>query len=288
MEQALSNLPLPQCPAVLNQVDKEFLLFYFLNKAIGTCNACQAVILHTFYRSFLGRNPSLQLTPAHLWNPADRVLGHRLCAKEFKAQIQVALGERLIWRYTYPADFENMWEQKWLPLFTQEAAGGEWMTKVWHACAGSYTILDLERGRKYTGSHASFEDMHMRRLLAGSQPHLGDACKCREKNWRMETPEGRPPRGPAAEAHHGVLFAYTNPLIRDAYRKFLVDHPVRLNGVQIILPLARVWNLPSFQEVLSNVAQAAPSEREERLKMLQNVIEKNQAGLAMLELSRGC
>ncbi|KAH6842275.1 hypothetical protein B0I37DRAFT_195061 [Chaetomium sp. MPI-CAGE-AT-0009] len=292
---------MPSFPVSLHQADCEFILLghHLRRPKNGICHKCQSSILDTFYVLSAENNTGLQLFPTQL-------SGKRY-SPEIRQRLDHARINILSWQVKNRAAFDDLLHNNWLAMFesakaridntTQQqqrpanpkfptpinaaaAATEEWLTKLWHACAGRYSAADLARGRPYTGWRG-FEGMHLRRLVAGQRPYHGVKCECSADGgawnrlpgsdadrtglpalgWLPASADclgGLPSQswltGPAP--HAGVLMRYTDRAICDAYARLCGELAARGDGAKV-MALARMWDQPGFRERLVLMVQRA-------------------------------
>jgi hypothetical protein len=232
-------------PPTLTRADREFILLAHEVGHSKICRPCQRSILTTFCELSNYHNTGLQLT-------TDQVLKIDLYPAAVRQLAQAVLDEQLTWVLNDPDRYTHLLHNEWLDLFTRgspttsRATDEKWLTKLWFATAGQYTVSDLARGRAYADARdpAAFEEMHLRRLQAGARPLHGAACRCPEArgDWGL-TPAER-----VAEGHHPVLMRYTDHAIKEVYRRFLeARQPAGAGGLGRP-PLAVVWRERGMQE----------------------------------------
>lgn len=256
-----SILTAPQV-AQLNRDDKEYVfLCHVVRKSPALCDLCKTSIMEAAF-GLLARRPNNKLNIA----PKPMVEFQRLPGKTQKQFEQAAL-EQAEEFLDDPGKFEALWKSKWLPMFEaavrQWPAMEEWLTKLWLACFGKYTLLDLARGRMFSGRGLDcFENMHLRRLTVQRRPYHIE-CKCSDIDW--EFPDPGIPRAasdsPCLDAHHAVLAKFVDHRILRAHDEFN-ERPVPPFATRPpILPLAQIWDDAEFQAVLEPLKRVAKRER---------------------------
>ncbi|KXX81449.1 hypothetical protein MMYC01_202665 [Madurella mycetomatis] len=209
--------------------------------------------------------------------------------EETRKQIQLVAFEDIAEYLENPAEFEMLWKQRWLPMFeaaiTQSPAMEEWLTKLWLAYAGRYTLTDLEFGRMYSGSDLGcFENMHLRRLVAGSNPYHRGRCECVDKGWRFHDPGvPRATEDPLTDGHHDLLTRYTDPRIVHVYLAFY-SGPDALGTRGPKRALVEIWRDAEFQAMLGPLKQVARTKRMQLAQEYRNKAWDIKAALLNLEL----
>ncbi|GAB1319733.1 hypothetical protein MFIFM68171_09943 [Madurella fahalii] len=232
----------------------------------------------------LHRGTQLQLTPQAMIEPEQ-------LPEDTQKRIQLATFEDLARTLESPEEFEMLWKQRWLPMFKADIDQGtpgmeEWMTKLWLACTGRYTLTDFYRGRMYSGPDLDcFENMHLRRLLVGSTPFHGERCECVDKGWRPIDPGvPRAIEDPLTDGHHGVLTEYTDQQIVDVLFAFYdVRDPLGHRGLR--RPLAETMPNWGFRALLEPLRQTEPMARMRKAHEYRDKAWNIKAALLNLEIS---
>jgi hypothetical protein len=154
----------------------------------------------------------------------------------------------------------------------------EWMTKLWFACAGMYTARDVELQRELVGLDMyNFESTHVHRIFVGSEPFLGDACVCVDRNWLgREQDEDE-------EKRHEVLESYIDPHILRVHDSGCdSEDPLPLAPT---LTIFQAWESPQFRDMLkAALGKAGRDEAEQAVKTLQSKL--NEFEVILLRLDR--
>lgn len=281
-EETTPILTAPQA-AQLTGADRELVLARFLVWGAALCAPCkESTITAMFTLLSLHRGNQLRLAPRALIELEE-------LPERTRKQIELAAFEDIAVYLENPAEFEKLWKQRWLPMFetaiAQSPVMEEWLTKLWLGYAGRYTLTDLKFGRMYSGPDLGcFENMHLRRLVVGSNPYHGDRCECDDKGWRFHDPGiPRAIEDPLTNGHHGLLTRYTDPRIVHVYSAFYSDPDVlRTQGPK--RALAEIWHNAQFQALLGPLKQIARTERLQLAQEYRNNAWNTRAALLNLEL----